>query len=50
MKMTKILLHKTILLNINKVLGKNFIYICVCVCVCVCAYTHRSSDKCYGEK
>ena len=38
MKMNKILLHITILMNINKVLGKNFI--CVCVCVCVCVHTH----------
>ena len=39
MKMNKILLHKTILLNINNVLGKNFRYMCVCVCVCVHTHT-----------
>ena len=31
MKMNKILLHITTLMNINKALGKN--YMCVCVCV-----------------
>ena len=41
MKMNKILLHITTLMNINKALGKN--YMCVCVCVCVCVDTHTEA-------
>jgi len=44
------ILHIITLMNINKALDKNYIYIYMCVCVCVCLYTHRSSDKCCGEK